>query len=84
MPQVVWPRMWEPGCLRRTTECAPAPRLVGRMLPRLTILAWKHELIVVRTTRGHPQRAQIRSQRRKQPHSPMLPRLRVRFLAERD
>jgi hypothetical protein len=54
MPQVVWPRMWEPRCLFCTTECAPAPGLVGRLRPRLTILGGKDELIIVRTTRGHP------------------------------
>jgi hypothetical protein len=84
MPQIVRPRMWEPGCLRRATERAPAPRLVSRLRPRLAILAWKNELIVVRTTRGHPPGPQIRSERCQQPHGPMLPRFRVGFLAERD
>src|SRR5271165_7612898 len=84
MPQVVWPRICEPRCLRRTTERAPAPRLVGRVRPRLTMLARKYELIVAGTTRGHPPGPQICSERCKQPQSPMLPRLCVRFLAERD
>ncbi len=83
MPQVVWPRVWEPCRLRRTPERAPAPRLVGRLRPRLTIRGWKDELIVIRATRGHPPGVEVHSERRQQPHSPMLARLRVSFLAER-
>src|SRR5579884_1884366 len=76
--------MCEAGCLRRATERVAAPGLVGRLRPRLPVLAGKYELIVARTTRGHTPRAQIGSKRRKQPHGSVLARLGVSFLAERD
>jgi hypothetical protein len=76
--------MWQPGRLCRTTKCPPSPRLVSRLRPRLAILAGKDELLVVWATRGHAPDAQIRNEWCKQPHSPVLPRLRVGFLAERD